>query len=37
MTRTVVTIGWLFDGLTEYQAAVLRWYLPAYILDDEWQ
>jgi len=36
-TRTRVTIGWLLDGLTTYQATVLLWYLPAYVRDDDWQ
>ena len=35
--RLTVTHEWLFSGLTEYQATVLKWYLPTYLEDDDWQ
>jgi hypothetical protein len=36
MTRIAVTREWLFDGLTQWQATCLEWYLPLYMADDFW-
>jgi hypothetical protein len=37
MTRVTVTREWLFEGLTEWQATILEWYLKKYLEDDMWQ
>jgi len=37
VTRVAVTHQWLFEGLTQWQATILEWYLPQYMADDLWQ
>ena len=37
MTRIAVTRAWMFEGLTQWQATCLEWWLPQYIACQEWQ